>query len=313
MIFEYAIEPELVATWGTLDKYRYFIEQVGLGTPRIMSDYPEFLNWRRRVLQAAEVFKNTNDHSRILELIRKFGEKTIPREKGEYDDNIPWLENAEKEHINYPFQAILARQKRGGSDDILTENSLHTESKWKVKRGNIIPKKAQEMAEVVAAMLRNCTVAIFIDPHFGPENSRHRRPLQEFLHAMVKNRRGLLPQRVEVHTSDKVNFDFFKNNCEEKMPAIIPRGLRVLFKRWKQKSGGDRLHPRFIITDIGGVKFDDGLDQKGDGITEIVNLLDIDQYRKIWDKYASDRPAFDPADEPVGIIGTAYRVTGSKH
>jgi hypothetical protein len=36
MIYEYAIEPELVVAWGK-DRadYRYFYEQFGLGTPYI--------------------------------------------------------------------------------------------------------------------------------------------------------------------------------------------------------------------------------------------------------------------------------------
>ncbi|MFP3868510.1 MAG: hypothetical protein ACLFUU_10155 [Desulfobacteraceae bacterium] len=305
MIYEYAIEPELVATWGNIDKYRYFYEQIGLGTPRIMSDYPKLKNWRRRVLQAAAGFKGTYDYLRIEELIKRLTEIRIFREGSNYDGNISWLENAAKEHVKHPFQAILARQHRDGNQNILTDDNLDTSTKWAVKRGKIIPKISKEMAEIVAPMLSKCNVAIFIDPHFGPELSRYRSPLKAFLSAIVKNRRKVLPHLVEVHTSEKSTSEFFKQSCEEEMPRIIPHGLVVIFKRWRERPGGDKLHPRLILTDIGGVKFEYGLDEQNAGVTDDVTLLEIDQYRFRWSQYASDSPAFDLADEPVEIIGTA--------
>ncbi len=47
MVYEYALEPELVATWGNRQDFRYFVEKFGLGQPRIVSRYPK--PWKRLV------------------------------------------------------------------------------------------------------------------------------------------------------------------------------------------------------------------------------------------------------------------------
>ena len=54
------------------------------------------------------------------------------------------------------------------------------------------------MAEVVASMLKCSSVVIFIDPHFGPERSRYRRPFEAFLERMVSQRPGGTPKRIKV-------------------------------------------------------------------------------------------------------------------
>ena len=54
------------------------------------------------------------------------------------------------------------------------------------------------MAEVVASMLKCSSVVIFIDPHFGPERPRYRRPFEAFLERMVSQRPGGTPKRIKV-------------------------------------------------------------------------------------------------------------------
>ena len=57
MIHEYAVEPEFAASWGTLAEARYFREQFGLGTPRLISRFPK--RWRQMVYDAyaGELFR----------------------------------------------------------------------------------------------------------------------------------------------------------------------------------------------------------------------------------------------------------------
>lgn len=52
MLYEYAIEPELVATWSDRKVGRYFADKFGLGSPRIVSRYPK--RWKKLVWSAWE-------------------------------------------------------------------------------------------------------------------------------------------------------------------------------------------------------------------------------------------------------------------
>ena len=78
MVFEFAVEPELVATCGERDNYRYFYEKFGIGQPRIMSEYPKLQNWRRQVLRAASG-KKDEELQRITAMIAILSEARISR------------------------------------------------------------------------------------------------------------------------------------------------------------------------------------------------------------------------------------------
>ena len=58
MICEYALEPELVATWHDSERFRYFSEQFGFdydgrATGRVVAQYPG--KWKKRIWDAFAV------------------------------------------------------------------------------------------------------------------------------------------------------------------------------------------------------------------------------------------------------------------
>lgn len=87
------------------------------------------------------------------------------------------------------------------------------------------------------------------------------------------------------------------------MPSIIPKGLSIRIVRWKERQGGEALHNRYILTDIGGVLFAHGLDRGKEGQQDDVFLMELDQYLLRWQQYAGVSPAFDMADPPISING----------
>lgn len=163
---------------------------------------------------------------------------------------------------------------------------------------------SNDMARLVSPMLSNCLELYFIDPHFGPENPRHRRPLEAFLNEMAVNRCGKpLPNCIEIHTSNKAESGFFKDTCHKRLPQLVPSSYRVRLKRWVERPDGEKFHQRFILTDIGGVEVDPGLDDGKEGESFKVMLLKRKMFDTEGDHIAA--PAFDLAENPVEIIGEA--------
>ncbi len=264
MIHEYAIEPALAVAWAThRNEFEYYYEKFGLGQPKIMSEFPKFKNWRKQFKRAAAGAQDF-ELQRITAFFSLLTEKRIHRDGFSYDGTISWLENAETENERCQFQAILASENPRQYGNVLTQGAIKTHPLWKINEQDFCPRIAQKMAQLVSAMLSNCLEVHFIDPHFGPENTRHLRPLKAFLKEMADNRRGRPQGCIEIHTSDKADADFFKDHCQEKLPNIVPSGYRVKLKRWIQRPGGVKLHERFILTNIGGVKVGPGLDDGHD-------------------------------------------------
>ena len=305
MIYEYAIEPALAVSWAKDKKdYGYYFEKFGLGQPRIMSEFPKLKNWRKQFRKASQGAQDL-ELERITALFSMLVERRICREGYTYDGNISWLENAETEHGRYRFQAILAPENPRHHAQVLALRAIISHPLWKVEEQDVCPRTANDLACLVSAMLANCGEVHFIDPHFGPENARHRRPLAAFLMEMVNNRhcRSAL-QCIEIHTSAKATAYFFKETCREKLPGIIPAGVNLKLKRWKERTGGAKLHERYILTDLGGVKVGPGLDDGKEGENFEVMLLKRKMFEKQWNDYV-ECPAFDLAEDPIEIIGEA--------
>jgi hypothetical protein len=303
MIHEYALEPELVATWSDRRDGRYFIEKFGVGSPRIVSRFPK--RWKRMVWDAYAGGDDL-DRKRLIEVVSRLSEVMVKRPDAPWDQEATWLENAEGEHARVPFHAILARANPRACGQVLAADDLDDDTYlWKCPTGQIVPRSASAMASAVAGILRTARVVVLVDPYFGPESGRHRRPLQAFLRALVNSRSSGPPARVEVHCSFKseATEEFFRSECETRLPQIVPAGLEITLFRLRERAGGESLHNRYILTDIGGVSFGFGLDEGDEGATDDLQLLDRVQYEERWQQYANEPPAFDRPEAPVVIVG----------
>lgn len=306
MIYEYALEPELVATWTDRREFRYFVERFGLGQGRVVSRYPK--RWTRLVWEA---FDGTGDldRKRLEELLARLSERMVRRRDARWDPALAgWLANAERENGRRPFHAILARANPRGHPSVVVGADVDEDSvpRWAVPRGLSVPRKAAAMADAVAPALRCSSIVIFVDPHFGPERPRHRRPFEAFLERILRQRPGHPPNRVEVHTSavGTGTESFFRGECQARLRRCIPEGMRIVVRRLHQRTGGEMLHNRYILTDLGGVAFGVGLDDGDDGENDDLTLMDRAQYELRWSQYAGDPPAgFGQEETPVEVEG----------
>jgi hypothetical protein len=60
-----------------------------------------------------------------------------------------------------------------------------------------------------------------------------------------------------------------------------------------------------VLTDLGGVRVDPGLDDGSPGESYDINLMDRAQFDVRWAQYAGDSPAFDRISAPVTVVGAA--------
>lgn len=306
MIHAFALEPDLVATWGRREEFRFIHDKFGLGTPRVLLQLPAFNKWKRKVYEAAtELALSQEDMKRIEELFRIFGEHTHRRADAVYDGLLSWLENAEREYARRVFAGILATQNPRNHSAVLVASQIGTGSTgWRCEVGASPSRTSEALALALSAMLMNCRQLHLVDPHFGPENARHRRVIEALLKVVSAD--GIALDFVRVHCSDKSGLAFFEQEAA-KMARRFPPGVRVEFVRWRQKAGGQRFHNRYVLTDIGGVMLGDGLDDDdgdGAGQTDDLHLLSRDQYRLRWAQYVDEDGSFDCVDRPAAVVGS---------
>ena len=301
MIGEYALEPEMVATWGDRANHRYFIREFGSGQGRLVSRYPK--KWAKKVWNS---FTGGSDmeRKRLEELLTRLQETMIKRKDSVWDEDITWLDNALQEHARQPFRAVLGRNDSASRPEILCEDDLAVFPclGWDTPHSITIKRKAPEMVAAVRQMLACCRWVKFIDPHLSPGRSDYRSSLRAFFNVLAAERLVGPVESIEIHTGLYQGTEDFLQDSFQK---IIPNGLKIKVYQWLEHPGGQKLHNRYILTDLGGVSFHHGLDTGSDGETDDLTRLDIKQYCFRCEQYHSETSAFKNAtDAPIEIIGT---------
>lgn len=291
MIHEYALEPELVATWHDRVTFRFFVEMFGFGRGRVVSRYPK--KWRTLVWEAFGANDSEIERKRIETLLTQLLAPEVRRQDHVWTAEQDWLANAETEHARRPFHAILARANpRARAEVLLADDVLAgTPPAWNAPQSLVVPRTAAAMAQCVTPMLHSATRVLFIDPHFRASRLRCRNPLAAWLQ--------VIPQgaTVELHTGNATdnapNWTYFKGECENSLPAILVPGTQITVRRWKNRPGGEMLHNRYILTDVGGVQFGVGLDEGDPGMTDDVMLLEANVFNRRFQDFAGPAYAFD--------------------
>lgn len=300
MIHEYAIEPDALVSWAANKRdTRYLTENFGLGKTRVMAEFPKFKNWRKQVYIAAANSLDDLSKKRLDGLLRCLSENKVARSDCKYDGKYGWLENAEDEYVRHQFTAILASKNTNNKKYILlsTDIGIWPEEIWEIKDRITELRQPNALAKVLSPLLLKSREIIFIDPYFRATRKDFCDLLQIFLQEAVKCPVFSKKQRVEVHVSadyeKALSQDEYVKECQSKLPQLIPTGLNVEFKRWKQRQGYEKLHNRYILTNLGGVSFGVGLNTGEEGESDDLTLLARDQYMKRWEQYARENGEFE--------------------
>lgn len=297
MIHEFALEPSLLNNW---QNFRYLTEKFSVPQGRLISRYPT--RWARLVYDGLHDCPPM-EKKRIEVRLSRIGLRMIDRPDAQWDRMRDWLSNAELEDGRKPFHAILAEENpRSNAKVLLGREVDETNPLWNSNRSINVPRQAQAMAAAVAPLLRIASQVVFVDPYFEPGRAKWRNSFQELLRAVFSQRQCSPPGRLELHTNDRWEQTQYHANCQ-RLAGLIPNGVNVTIIRWHQRDGGEAFHNRYILTDLGGVSFQVGLDEGDPGETEDITLLDEDVHRLRLSQFDAAHPAFDFIDKVV-VAGT---------
>lgn len=322
MVYEYAIDPRLLAACSDKMHIRLLTKSFGLGTPRIHSLCPRVSKWKTMVRESfskrneagelADEKQRANlqfDEHRLTALTQHLIDSSIRRPNFPWNPDESWLDNALSQHAKNPFRGLLSSEPSMGCIEVINQDNLDAEDhpSWLVDEQVDVPSNPPEMAMCLDPLLRMAKHIIFIEPYFRSHRRKWNRTFNEFFRSISASYWEMSAITLEIHASRDVekapSAEHFKEECTEYMPGIIPLGLQVKFFRWSQIPGDAELHNRYVLTDLGGVKVDPGFDERGSrGATTEFILLREELYRKRWDQYANGS-AFQLAEDPFSIVG----------
>lgn len=179
----------------------------------------------------------------------------------------------------------------------------------------IVANQPTDMALCIAPLLQHGRELFFVDPYFSPYNVRFRDALKKFLDYATKERSYPL-KRVEYHLAfirgyrrDPLSLEAFARGCEDEVSRIIPKDLKLLFRRWERRPNGRRPHLRFVLTDLAGVQFEQLDRDNRDSVNTITIVrLEPDQVRDERNSFNPQTGDYDLVDDVcVSREGLIYR------
>lgn len=294
MFFEYALEPTAVNDWPSA---RYFLDAFGPWKGRFLAAYPK--HWAKLLLDGLSC--GDVEKKRIsarLEQAQK-GRVFYRRRDAAYDDKKPWIDNALQEHARRAFRAVIARGATAESQFLDASTLDESDPSWRVDGGTLLAREPAVFAKALELLLLASSQIVIIDPYFRADQPDKTRPLTAFCRTVS----GLVNE-VQVHCSDEhMSYALGVKHAERALGQCVPIGMKVSLHCWKERSGGPRLHNRYLLTDVGGVQFGDSIEQGATGHHDRVSILEEQTRARLWAEFAGSSPAFDTAGAVKRIDG----------
>jgi hypothetical protein len=303
MIKEIAVDPDLMAEWEWFLKIYL---DTGLDHGLLIATFPR--KWKRKVTKRAWelVSEGVNQDIKVQSLILRMNDPSFDarllecrREYGIVEGT--WLERALAQED--PFDAILARRSHPSMAYIRAEDEYFEDERFKVARQIRVARNAEALVRPCRRLISGAASLKVIEPYFDPTWGLKWRPFQRLLEEIAIGPCAVT--EVELHTVRSANFSkATRDNYERILSKIIPPNLTVLVLFWAQKPDGENLHPRFVLTDQGGLKYDYGFDEsENPGETTIVDLISPQLHSQIWAEYDKEGNAFDinPSEHVIRI------------
>lgn len=299
MIHEYFIEPSLIYKWAVNHKEaRFFMDSIGVGNPRLMSVFPESKPNRLASALLSNIPSEMPEiaRTRVDEFAQALKSESIRRrvEKG-----LPatWSEAAVVQcQVSAP-DVILSEVKGKDWACWISENQAYMKGSLFDHPNQLCPDRTAEgLTNAIRNLLRYSKKVIVADPYL------YRRAGIETVVSFIQ---AALEGRVDGSgVSFQLIFDESKSRPEYIIGQIqealdeVAVTIEVLAVREKDK--GEKLHNRYVLSELGGVSFGVGTDAGQEYHSDDVFLLGRELYEKRMAQYL-DAMAFDVTEsEKIG-------------
>lgn len=325
MIYEYAVDPSLLTSW-VIAKDVGLAPQFGLDHRRVVADFPS--NWDGLVTGTLlEKFgwddgdPDYLDARGRLDALLAFMRPRVDR--GQVAAREPWVVQAVEADGIEPFHAILTCDAIPGNDAVITPAVVQNlrNQRWYLPTIDVTTKTAEALATQLAPFLRAASKIVLVDPYFRAEKAGYPEVLGMLVHRALDLRSPGRP-RPEITVMTGVGdreqpaagipleeqlrrvADDRCRKAKQHLGAHLPKGIAVKFVCIAQFEGGDQVHNRFLLTDVGGAIIPYGAQELGERVFDDITPMYAGQYRTRWRQYGKG--------DGLSVVGEAVVVEGGK-
>jgi len=294
MLHEFAVDPQGLGRFGPM---WILMDQFGVSKGRIICKFPG--NWTRLVYDAictsdCPDVEKKSIVNRLNRLKQSLGKLSESRQYSGQE----WLNAAIQSHAQQEFKAIVCDTADPRCAQLLTpRDATEDNPNWSIPTGCVIPRTARRIAACAAPLGKISKQLLFVDPYLSGDPNRTR-VIREALRACGAQTRSF--GRIELHATDKCGvLSEFARVLQKSVIEELACPIEIAVFQWDFKESGDRMHPRYFLTERGGIRFDYGFAEGNAGETTDVQLLNDELYLARWNDYQPNSAAFNLRDKLV--------------
>jgi len=290
MIYEYAVSPALFDSEARL---ALLYEAFGIERGRLVSDFPR-KGWERLARAVIEKCASGEYERRAWKevLIALCKRALYERQGAQWDDTMPWIDNAIREHARAGRRGFRGILWEGGARSHVNAIPLGirmaSHVHWDCPSSYYVHRNAGEILKSVVPLLDLSASLVLVDRYFHPGDGAFVNVLGAIANHVLNNGATKKIGQIKYVTSNtKISLEAMKANCESLLPGSLPKGISVKFL----VLGKEVLHDRFVLTELGGIQFGQGLDEAGMGEGNgqvLVTRLSEEPYRvqrTLWSNF----------------------------
>lgn len=288
MIKEIALDPCLFAQWPHHLALR---DAFGVEKGRVISAFSK--KWKGLVrdevnrLIAAGLIGDAKGKSILAWLTVPFGttDARIVRSTVAYDVSKAWHLNAQDAH--HSFDAILSHRKIEAQNAILADDDQEylRDSRFSTETQITIQRRLGPIVQCTWPLLRDSKLVKLVEPHFNPHKARFLSVLEAILDRL--HAKGASIREIELHIrhpndrdpSDTSIPSFTDSELRNRLSPLLRSGWSLRVHLWTRAR--EKMHPRYMLTDRGGIQIDHGWDE-GEFDTETTPILLLNRAR--WEQ-----------------------------
>lgn len=297
---EFAINPEVIEDWTDL---RILSMRFGFEHGAVISDFPK--PWISSLKQRAEQdLKGTRKYLSVIEQLNRIKKEFLINRARTYDVAEDWVNNAVTQHEAFAFYKIIDINAAKGVDAFCDID----EKLFEGLREGSTHRHAEDLAQVACLLLENSKKIKIIDPFISPHRGCQK-SIKEIINVIQRGNRAQNIQ-LELHTSSSrsgkdVDVANEKTEIETIYQPLVSAGMSLRVYWWKDDETNE-LHPRYLVTERGGMRYDRGfiepneLSEK-DSDTD-VSMMTQERANEVWGTYTPEASKYEVIDT-LGIIG----------
>ena len=188
----------------------------------------------------------------------------------------------------------------------------------KIEKNKQVALTGKSLSTAMSILLKSAKYFLFVDPYFDIENAQYMETLDSCIDEMTVQRETTV--YCEIHFKDhdsKPSMEYLSNKiCRNKIfDHYSSKKISIKLFSWKKKFDLNQtvphLHPRYLLTNIGGIQIDSGFKAHGEHLTTDMALVDLDFCHSKMDFYSENSDVFElnsPIIEvhPDGSVNTIF-------